>query len=84
MDLAEERVKVVNATLENVTRQRLQGRVRATLAVIVVLLTIIGTSFILRNRPERGHCSYCGHLLSEDDSCTYCSDRYSRAPERPI
>lgn len=84
MDRAAERVKVVNATLENVARQLLQGRVRAALAVIVVLLTLTGTSFILRNRPERGRCSYCGHVLGEDKSCTYCSDRYSRTSERPI
>ena len=84
MDRAAERVKVVNATLENVARQRLQGRVRAALAVIVVLLALIGTSFILHNKPERGRCSYCGHVLGVNGSCTYCSDRYSRAPERPI
>jgi len=84
MDLAAERVEVVNTTLENVERQRLQGRVRAALAVIVVLLTLIGTSFILRNRPERGHCPYCDNVLGKDGNCTYCSDRYSRTPDRPI
>jgi hypothetical protein len=84
MDRAAERVNVVNATLENVAHQRLQGRVRAALAVIVVLLALTGTSFILRNRPEQGRCSYCGHVLGKNGSCTYCSDRYSRAPERPI